>query len=101
MKNETDEQTNAFYRNTVFTIIFTWDAIGIPHLKMGRVPWFFFVCFSSLQLCSNDNGDPGNEEVFIGRVFTIAVVSLNIPESGLFADFVKRLNKECVFKGKI
>ena len=89
---------SALYRNTVNTIIFKWDAIGIPHLKMGRVPCFFF-CFSSLQLCSNDNGDPGNEDVFIGRVFMTAVVSLNIPESGLFADFVKQLKNDTCFQG--
>ena len=29
-----------------------------------------------------------------GRVFTTTVVSLNIPESGLFADFVKRLKND-------
>ena len=34
-----------------------------------------------------------------GRVFTTAVVSLNIPESGLFADFVKQLKNDTCFHG--
>ena len=33
----------------------------------------------------------GNLRKGNGRVFTTAVVSLNFPESDLFADFVKRL----------
>lgn len=32
-----------------------------------------------------------------GRVFMTAVVSLNVPESGLFADFVERLENDTCF----
>lgn len=34
-----------------------------------------------------------------GRVFMTAVVSLNVPESGLFADFVERLKNDTCFDG--
>lgn len=34
-----------------------------------------------------------------GRVFMAAVVSLNVPESGLFADFVERLKNDTCFDG--
>ena len=34
-----------------------------------------------------------------GRVFTIAVVSLKIPENGLFSDFVQRLKNDTCFHG--
>ena len=39
--------------------------------------------------------------VHMGRVFTtpILIVSLNIPVSGLFADFVKRLKNDRCFHG--
>ena len=39
------------------------------------------------------------EDNDIGRVFTTAFVSLNIPESGLFADFVKSLKNDTFFHG--
>ena len=35
----------------------------------------------------------------MGNVFTRAIVWLNIPESGLFADFVKRLKNDTCFHG--
>ena len=36
-------------------------------------------------------------ECMTGLVFTTAIVSLNIPEIGLFADFVKRLKNDTCF----
>ena len=35
----------------------------------------------------------------VGRISTTAVASLNIPESGLFADFVKRFKYFTCFHG--
>ena len=39
--------------------------------------------------------------MFPGRVFTKAVVSLNIPGSGLFANFVKRLKNGSIFSSRV
>ena len=36
-----------------------------------------------------------NTIILFGCVLTTAVVSLNIPEIGLFADFAKRLKNTC------
>ena len=38
-------------------------------------------------------------ERFVGRVFATAVVSLNIPECGVFADFVTRPKNNMCFHG--
>ena len=35
----------------------------------------------------------------VGHVFTTAFISLDIPENGLFADFVKRLKNDTCFHG--
>ena len=37
------------------------------------------------------------DDVYIGRVFTTTIVSLNIPEGVLFTDLVKRLKNDRCF----
>ena len=58
-----------------------------------------FCCYGNLLRHIDDCILLSNYWSFIGCVFTTAVFSLNIPESGLFADFVKRLKNGTGFHG--
>ena len=65
------------------------------------IPFYLFAC-SRFITKGNDCESNSNEELHfygIGLVCTTAVVSLNIPESVLFADFVKRLKNDTCFHG--
>ena len=82
------------------------------------VPEDLLSCFTELKKCMNNLGSLVNETLYIkqiilqlneqtesirvkvfGSVFTTAVALLNIPENGLFADFVQRLKNDTCFHG--
>ena len=70
------------------------------HEQIGLSPVNEMLYIKQLRPRLNVQTDSLPAKVF-GRVFTIAVVSLSIPENGLFTDFVQRLKMIHVFTGKI
>ena len=68
------------------------------HEQVGLSPVNEMLYIKQLRPRLNVQTDSLRAKVF-GRVFTIAVVSLNIPENGLFTDFVQRLQNGTCFHG--
>ena len=68
------------------------------HEQIGLSPVNEILYIKQLRPRLNVQTDSLRAKVF-GRVFTIAVVSLNIPENGLFTDFVQRLKNDTCFHG--
>ena len=68
------------------------------HEQIGLSPVNEMLYIKQLRPRLNVQTDSLRVKVF-GRIFTIAVVSLNIPENGLFTDFVQRLKNDACFHG--
>ena len=68
------------------------------HEQIGLAPVNEMLYMKQLRPRLNVQTDSLRVKDF-GRVFTIAVVSLNIPENGLFTDFVQRLKNDTCFHG--
>ena len=68
------------------------------HEQVGLSPVNEMLYIKQLRPRLNVQTDSPRVKVF-GRVFTIAVVLLNIPENGLFSDFVQRLKNDTCFHG--
>ena len=68
------------------------------HEQIGLSPVNEGLYIKQLRPRLNVRTDSLPAKVF-GCVFTLAVVSLNIPENGLFTDFVERLKNDTCFHG--
>ena len=68
------------------------------HEQIGLPPVNEMLYIKQLRPRLNVQTDSLRVKVF-GRIFTIAVVSLNIPENGLFTDLVQRLKNDTCFHG--